>query len=80
MCQDKKAGCLREIVSGSKQPEQSSERKQVLSAGEWIHVCVWLTPFVVHPKLSHCQTGILQYKIKRVLKKEVEKERKVLSG
>ena len=21
--------------------------------GEWIHVCVWLSPFAVHLKLSH---------------------------
>ena len=23
-------------------------------AGEWIHVYVWLSPFTVHLKLSHC--------------------------
>ena len=22
--------------------------------GEWIHVCVWLSPFTVHLKLSQC--------------------------
>ena len=30
--------------------------------GEWIHVCIWLSPFAVHLKLSqHCQSAILQY-------------------
>ena len=33
--------------------------------GEWVHVCVWLSPFAVHLKLSqHCSSAILQYKIK----------------
>ena len=31
---------------------------------ERIHVYVWLSPFVVYLKLSHCQSVILQYKIK----------------
>ena len=31
--------------------------------GEWIHVCVRLSPFAVHLKLSHCELTILQYKI-----------------
>ena len=36
--------------------------------GKWIHVCVWLSPFVVHLKLSkHDQLVILQYKIKKKL-------------
>ena len=39
--------------------------------GEWIHVYVWLSPFAVHLKLSHCLSAILQYKIKS-LKKEIE--------
>ena len=33
--------------------------------GEWIHVCVWLSPFAVPLKLSqHCESAIPQYKIK----------------
>ena len=33
---------------------------------KWIHVCVWLSPFAVHLKLSkHGQLAILQYKIKK---------------
>ena len=33
--------------------------------GEWIHVCVWLSPFAVHLKLSkHYYLSVLQYKIK----------------
>ena len=29
--------------------------------GEWVHVCVWLSPFTVHGKLSqHCSSAILQ--------------------
>ena len=32
---------------------------------EWIHVYVWLSPFLVHLKLSQqCQSAIHQYKIK----------------
>ena len=32
--------------------------------GIWIHVCIWLSPFAVHLKLSkHDQLVILQYKI-----------------
>ena len=27
--------------------------------GEWIHVCVWLSPFAVHLKLSHCLLAML---------------------
>ena len=35
--------------------------------GEWIHVCVWLSPFAVHLKLlQHCQLAITQYKIKKI--------------
>ena len=37
--------------------------------GEWIYVYVWLSPFTAHLKLSqHCQSAILQYKIKSFLK------------
>jgi hypothetical protein len=33
--------------------------------GEWMHVYVWLRPFIVHLKLSqHCQSVTLHYKIK----------------
>ena len=33
--------------------------------GEWIHLYVWLSSFLVHLKLSqHCYSAILQYKIK----------------
>ena len=32
--------------------------------GEWIHVYVWLSPFAVYLKLSHCQSGTPHYKIK----------------
>ena len=32
--------------------------------GEWIRVYVWLSPFAVHLKLSHCKSAISQYKIK----------------
>ena len=32
--------------------------------GEWIHVHVWLNPFTIHLKLSHCSSAIRQYKIK----------------
>ena len=31
---------------------------------EWIHVYVWLDPFAVHLRLSHCLSAILQCKIK----------------
>ena len=32
---------------------------------EWIHVCVWWSPFVVHLKLpQNCELSIFQYKIK----------------
>ena len=38
--------------------------------GEWIYVYVWLSPFTAHLKLSqHCQSAILQYKIKSFFKK-----------
>ena len=38
--------------------------------GEWIHVYVWLSPSAVYLKLSqHCQSAILQYKIKSFLKR-----------
>ena len=37
--------------------------------GEWVHVYVWLSPFAVHLKLSqHCESAILQYKIKSLKK------------
>ena len=32
--------------------------------GEWTHVYVWLNPFTIHLKLSHCSSAIRQYKIK----------------
>ena len=39
--------------------------------GEWIHVYVWLSHSSAHLKLSkRCQSAVLQYKIKRFLKKE----------
>ena len=39
-------------------------------AGEWIHFCVWLSPFVVHLKLSqHCEFATPHYKMFLVLKK-----------
>ena len=34
------------------------------SGGESIHVYVWLSPFAVHLKLSHCESVIPQYKRK----------------
>ena len=35
--------------------------------GEWIHVCVWLSPFTVHLKLpQRYELAIPQYKIKRL--------------
>ena len=35
-----------------------------------IHACVWLSPFAVHQKLSqHCESAILQYKIKSLKQK-----------
>ena len=30
--------------------------------GEWIHVYVWLSPFIVQLKLSHGSSSIQQYK------------------
>ena len=36
--------------------------------GEWIHVYMWLGPFAVHLKLSHCQLTVPQHKIKSFLK------------
>ena len=37
--------------------------------GEWIHVCVWLSPFAVHSKLpQHCSLARPQYKMILVLK------------
>ena len=43
--------------------------------GEWIHVYVWLNPFTVHLKLSqHCQSVILQCKIKNIYIKKKKKE------
>ena len=34
--------------------------------GERTHMCVWLSPFAVHQKLSqHCSLAIPRYKIKR---------------
>ena len=39
--------------------------------GEWIHVYVRLSPFIVHRKLSqHCQPVIPQYKIKDLFEKK----------
>ena len=41
--------------------------------GEWIHVCVWLSSFVVHLKPSqHCELAILPKENKK-LKKNVLK-------
>ena len=37
--------------------------------GEWIHVYVQLSSFVVHLKLSRCQLDILVYKIKSLKNK-----------
>ena len=37
--------------------------------GEWIHVCVWLSPFTVHLKLS-LLIGYTPYKIKKNFFKE----------
>ena len=38
--------------------------------GEWVHVCVWLSPFAVHFKLpQRCSSAIPQYKVFLVLKK-----------
>ena len=32
--------------------------------GEWVHVCVWLSPFTVHFKLpQRCSSAIPQYKV-----------------
>ena len=52
--------------------------------GEWIHtyiymyVCIWLSPFAVHLKLSQqCELAILQYTIKsfkNLIKKDFKKE------
>ena len=36
--------------------------------GEWIYVYVWLSPFAVHWKLSHCSLAMPQYKINLFLK------------
>ena len=37
--------------------------------GEWIHVCVWLSPFAVHSKLpQYCSLARPQYKMILVLK------------
>ena len=36
--------------------------------GEWIHVCVWLSPFTVHLKLL-LLVSYIQYKMLLVLKK-----------
>ena len=48
--------------------------------GKWIHVYVWLSPFAVHLKLSqHCQSAIVQYKIKS-FKKEAGNTFKQLKG
>jgi len=39
--------------------------------GEWVHVCVWLSPFAVHFKLpQRCSSAIPQYKVFLVLKKK----------
>ena len=57
--------------------------------GEWIYMCVWLSPFVVYLKLSqHCLLiAIPQYKIKSskkkkgvVTKKMAERELPLLWG
>ena len=45
------------------------------SGGEWIHVYVWLSPFVAHLKLSpHYQSAIPPYKIKSLFFKKKEKK------
>ena len=36
--------------------------------GEWIHAHVWLNPFAVHLKLSHCSSAIPPHKIKSLKK------------
>ena len=42
--------------------------------GEWIHVCVWLSPFAAHLKLSqYCSSAIPQYKIKSLKKIKINK-------
>ena len=47
--------------------------------GEWVHVHVWLSPFIVHLKSSqHRQSAILQYKIKSF--KEIIKKKKKTGG
>ena len=47
--------------------------------GEWVHVHVWLSPFIVHLKSSqHRQSAILQYKIKSF--KEIIKKKKKYRG
>ena len=32
--------------------------------GEWMHVCVWLSPFADHLKLSYFSPAVPHYKIK----------------
>ena len=37
----------------------------VVFGGEWIHVYMWLSPFIVHLELSqNCKLSILQYNIR----------------
>ena len=48
--------------------------------GEWIHGYVWQSPFAVLLKLpQHCQSAVLQYKIKG-LKENGEEKDVILKG
>jgi hypothetical protein len=48
--------------------------------GEWIHVCVWLSPFAIHLKLSQILKAIPPYKIKSLkFGKKRERNQSILS-
>ena len=48
--------------------------------GEWIHGYVWQSPFALFLKLpQHCQSAVLQYKIKS-LKENGEEKDVILKG
>ena len=50
-------------------------------SGRWIHMCVRLSPFAVHLKLSqHCWSAIGQYKIKSFFKKYELEEQSLVRG
>ena len=55
---------MKTIKSGKISGYKINIEKSTLSQKrEWIHVYVWLSPFTVHQKLSHCQSAIPLYKM-----------------